>query len=245
VPFTSAYHRHQRHPTTRTFSPRPHPEATATPNKGTPPPGAQDSHTSQPKPRPSNMVSVASKDTASGNVQPIEGYTARPSETLVPHVAGKTIPHRCVGSPLSMRVRCTNNLTPFPKEHSITRPGTYNPNYGARGDPHHNPISTSGYPRMPRTSDAMDTHSTRRPKTSTPQPWRTPAARAASPAPPSCLASTCQQTTPVNLIMHSASGTNLPIKGAELLRMKAQPTGIDTRQMVYFSLIANGPGSDP
>jgi hypothetical protein len=32
---------------------------------------------------------------------------------------------------------------------------------------------------------------------------------------------------PVNLIMHSASGTNLPIMGAALLRIKAQPTGIE------------------
>ena len=44
---------------------------------------------------------------------------------------------------------------------------------------------------------------------------------------------------PANLIMHSASGTNLPIMGAALLRIKAQPTGIETRQMVYFSPIAN------
>ena len=44
---------------------------------------------------------------------------------------------------------------------------------------------------------------------------------------------------PVNLLMHSASGTNLPIMGAALLRIKARPSGTETRQMVYFSPIAN------
>ena len=43
---------------------------------------------------------------------------------------------------------------------------------------------------------------------------------------------------PVSLVMHSASGTNLPILGAALLRIRAQLTGIETRQMVYFSNMA-------
>ncbi len=43
---------------------------------------------------------------------------------------------------------------------------------------------------------------------------------------------------PVSLVMHSASGTNLPILGAALLRIRIQTTGIETRQMVYFSSIA-------
>ena len=43
---------------------------------------------------------------------------------------------------------------------------------------------------------------------------------------------------PVSLVMHSASGTNLPILGAVLLRIRVQLTGIETRQMVYFSSMA-------
>ena len=43
---------------------------------------------------------------------------------------------------------------------------------------------------------------------------------------------------PVSLVMHSASGTNLPILGAALLRIRVQLTGIETRQMVYFSSMA-------
>ena len=43
---------------------------------------------------------------------------------------------------------------------------------------------------------------------------------------------------PVSLVMHSASGTNLPILGAALLRIRVQLTGIKTRQMVYFSSMA-------
>ena len=43
---------------------------------------------------------------------------------------------------------------------------------------------------------------------------------------------------PVSLVMHSASGTNLPILGAALLCIRAQLTGIETRQMVYFSNMA-------
>ena len=43
---------------------------------------------------------------------------------------------------------------------------------------------------------------------------------------------------PVSLVMHSASGTNLPILGATLLRIRVQLTGIETRQMVYFSNMA-------
>ena len=44
---------------------------------------------------------------------------------------------------------------------------------------------------------------------------------------------------PVNLRMRSASGTKLPILGAALLRIKTQRTGVETRQMVYFSPIAS------
>ena len=44
---------------------------------------------------------------------------------------------------------------------------------------------------------------------------------------------------PVNLIMHSASGDDLPILGAAILRITASVTGQETRQMVYFSHIAS------
>ncbi len=44
---------------------------------------------------------------------------------------------------------------------------------------------------------------------------------------------------PACLVMHSASGTNLPIMGAVLLRIKVRLTGQETRKMVYFSAIAN------
>jgi hypothetical protein len=43
--------------------------------------------------------------------------------------------------------------------------------------------------------------------------------------------------TPVNLQMRSASGTNLPILGAALLRIQIPSIGVETRQMVYFSPI--------
>lgn len=44
---------------------------------------------------------------------------------------------------------------------------------------------------------------------------------------------------PVNLTMHSASGNNLPILGAAILRLIASLNGRETRQMVYFSNIAS------
>ena len=44
---------------------------------------------------------------------------------------------------------------------------------------------------------------------------------------------------PVNLIMHSASGDDLLILGATILRITASITGQETRQMVYFSRIAS------
>ena len=44
---------------------------------------------------------------------------------------------------------------------------------------------------------------------------------------------------PVNLKMRSASGTNMPIMGAALLRIKIPSTSLETRQMVYFSAIAS------
>ena len=50
---------------------------------------------------------------------------------------------------------------------------------------------------------------------------------------------TASDLIPANLIMHSASGTNMPILGAAILRIRAKPTGPETRQMVYFSEIAN------
>ena len=43
---------------------------------------------------------------------------------------------------------------------------------------------------------------------------------------------------PACLIMHSASGTNMPILGAALTRITTQSTGRQTRQMLYFSPIA-------
>ena len=43
---------------------------------------------------------------------------------------------------------------------------------------------------------------------------------------------------PACLVMHSASGTNLPILGAALTRIAVQSTGQHTRQMLYFSSIA-------
>ena len=49
---------------------------------------------------------------------------------------------------------------------------------------------------------------------------------------------TTSDLIPVNLVMHSANGNNLPILGAAILRIKAHPTGPETRQMVYFSEIA-------
>ncbi len=74
----------------------------------------------------------------------------------------------------------------------------------------------------------------------------------------SCLAGlsllTDLRLSPADLIpqMRSASGTNLPILGAALLRIKTQSTGVEMRQMVYFSPIASkqpghlhGPGTDP
>ncbi len=42
----------------------------------------------------------------------------------------------------------------------------------------------------------------------------------------------------MSLVIHSASGTNLPILGAALLRIRVQHTGIETRQMVHFSSMA-------
>ena len=208
---TSAYRRQQRRPTTRmgqgTGKATPHPEVTVTPTQA---PGAQASHTSQSATPNQRGVCNFCGLQGHGEQERTAHRTAQPSEPLVPHVAGKTIPHRCVGSPLSTKVRCSNNL----KESQTW-------------DPQSQPekTSTSGSPRVPRTSDAMDTHSARRPRTSPPQPWRTPDARAASTAPPSCLVS-----APVNLIMHSASGTNLPIMGAALLRIKAQNTCQYTQQ---------------
>ena len=59
---------------------------------------------------------------------------------------------------------------------------------------------------------------------------------------PTLLASlqlTATDLIPVNLMMHSASGTNLPIMGAALLRIKIPSTALETRQMVYFSAIAS------
>ena len=50
---------------------------------------------------------------------------------------------------------------------------------------------------------------------------------------------TASDLIPVNLIMHSASGTNMPIMGAAIIRIRVNPTGPETRQMVYFSEIAN------
>ena len=56
---------------------------------------------------------------------------------------------------------------------------------------------------------------------------------------------------PVSLVMHSASGTNLPILGAALLCIWVQLTDVETRQMVYFSSMATkpcnlrGPGANP
>ena len=50
---------------------------------------------------------------------------------------------------------------------------------------------------------------------------------------------TASDLIPVNLVMYSASGTNLRILGAAILRIRAHPTGPETRQMVYFSEIAN------
>lgn len=43
---------------------------------------------------------------------------------------------------------------------------------------------------------------------------------------------------PACLVMHSASGTNLPILGVAFLRIKAKISDRETRQMVYFSDIA-------
>ena len=50
---------------------------------------------------------------------------------------------------------------------------------------------------------------------------------------------TASDLIPVHLIMHSASGTNMPIMGAAIIRIRVNPTGPETRQMVYFSEIAN------
>ena len=55
----------------------------------------------------------------------------------------------------------------------------------------------------------------------------------------SSLRLTASDLIPVNLIMHSASGTNMPIMGAAIIRIRVNPTGPETRQMVYFSEIAN------
>jgi hypothetical protein len=159
---------------------RPHTPATPNPVKE----HLHQGPTSQPKPHPTNMVSatsVASRDIVSGNGQPIEGYTARPSE---PRVAGKIIPHRCAIEHESVVYKQLDTMSKGALNHWT---------WGARGDPYHNPTSMSGSPCVQRTSDAVDTHSARRPRTLPPQPWRTQAARAASPAPPSCLASARQQ----------------------------------------------------
>ena len=60
----------------------------------------------------------------------------------------------------------------------------------------------------------------------------------ASPSLMSSLHLSENELIPVSLVMHSASGTNLPILGATLLRIRVQLTGIETRQMVYFSNMA-------
>ena len=116
--------------------------------------------------------------------------------------------------------------------HSSIRPGTKPPTHGARDAHHHSPTSQSLSPQGRRTSGLTDTHWHVRPTTTAKADTGCQSCLAG----PSLLSSL--HLSENELVMHSASGNNLPILGAALLRIRVQLTGIETRQIVYFSSMA-------
>ncbi len=146
----------------------------------------------------------------------------------------QTKPHVLVAS--QAQIRCIR---------ADTR-GTKPPTHGAKDAHHHSPTSQS----QGRSSSGLtDTywHATRHHCHG--RYWVSKLSRR-----PLSLHLSENELIPMSLVMHSASGTNLPILGVALLRIRVQLTGIEAHQMVYFSSMATklpepcnlrGPGADP
>ena len=155
-------------------------------------------------------------------------------------VAARTTLPGCAGIlTLSTRARSLNRLTPCSREPSTTRHGTDTKCWTLRKSqpqPHLEVTITA------RREDFRQHGHTLRQET---QALTLDAM--ADTGCQSCLAGpqllarlhlTEADLIPVNLIMHSANGDDLPILGA-ILRITASITGQETRQMVYFSHIAS------
>ena len=151
-------------------------------------------------------------------------------------MAGQTTWPTCAGSKSNTNQLYPSRYTRCKRGHSSIRPGTKPPTHGARDAHHHSPtpVTISAREEDFRAHGhtlARETHHL----------TTTAMADTGCLAGPSLMSSlhlSENELIPVSLVMHSASGTNLPILGATLLRIRIQLTGIKTRQMVYFSSMA-------